>query len=79
MFYYDLSMSDAYDSPGNVSYSISIIIWMTLFVESWKRKQAYIAHQWQVRDLNKNQTERRGFRAVLDVDPETQSIWRRIY
>ena len=29
---------DAFDTEGNVIYSVCIMVWTTCFVESWKRK-----------------------------------------
>ena len=36
-------------SPISILYGLVIMIWATLFNESWKRKQNYIANEWLVR------------------------------
>ena len=36
-------------SPISILYGLVIMIWATLFTESWKRKQNYIANEWLVR------------------------------
>ena len=41
----------AFDTMGNVWYSIFIALWCTILVESWKRKQNAIANQWLMRDF----------------------------
>ena len=37
---------EALDSPMNGVYGLSVAIWATLFVISWKRKQKMIQHIW---------------------------------
>lgn len=51
--YFGLKMPffDAFDDKFNVIYSFLIMLWATLFVESWKRKENSIASKWIVRDL----------------------------
>lgn len=36
-------------SPLCLPYSLIMMIWITVFHESWKRKQNYIANEWLVR------------------------------
>ena len=47
----DVTFFDATDSALNPLYSIFIALWSTFFVESWKRKEAYLANRWDVRDF----------------------------
>lgn len=54
----------------NVLYSIIIALWTTFFVESWKRKQAYLGNRWLVREFEEIAFERKQFKASLDVDVE---------
>lgn len=54
----------------NVLYSIIIALWTTFFVESWKRKQAYLGNRWLVREFEEIAFERKQFKASLDIDVE---------
>ena len=47
------------------------MIWITLFHESWKRKQNLIGNEWLVRDFQDVTTERHNFRHESTIDPET--------
>ena len=38
-----MEYTDAYDSAGNGLYALLIMVWTTMMVESWKRKENYIA------------------------------------
>ena len=38
-------------SPLAIIYGILIMLWITFFHESWKRKQNYIANEWLVRNF----------------------------
>ena len=38
-------------SSISIIYAFCIMIWITLFHESWKRKQNYIASAWLVKDF----------------------------
>ena len=49
-------------SPYSIVYGICIMIWITLFHESWKRKQNYIGNEWLVRDFEDETTERNDFK-----------------
>lgn len=42
---------DATDSALNCLYSIMIALWTTWFVESWKRKENWLANRWLMRDF----------------------------
>lgn len=50
-----------------------------MFVESWKRKENMIANKWLMRDFQDATTERSEFRASIDVDRDTKSIWKVTY
>ena len=58
-------------SPYSIVYGICIMIWITLFHESWKRKQNYIANEWLVRDFEDETTERNDFKHETTIDPDT--------
>jgi len=37
-------------SPLSIIYGLVIMIWVTMFHESWKRKQNYISNEWLMRN-----------------------------
>jgi hypothetical protein len=43
--------TEAFNTPLNTIYCISVLLWTTYFVESWKRKEAKIADTWLMRDF----------------------------
>ncbi|CAH8451474.1 unnamed protein product [Schistosoma turkestanicum] len=45
-----LKMSYLFDHPGSVFYAIFMVIWGVAFLECWKRKNAKLAHRWDVLD-----------------------------
>ena len=51
------------------------MFWTTWLVESWKRKESVIAHKWLMRDFQDSTTERKDFKAALDVDVQTKRKW----
>ena len=46
------------DDGHNQIYALIIIVWCTLVVESWKRKQNAIANLWLMRDFRDKTLER---------------------
>ena len=48
-----------------------MMFWMTLFHESWIRKQNQIANVWLVRDLDDVTTECEDFEHEETIDPDT--------
>ena len=52
------------------------MIWITLFHESWKRKQNYIGNEWLVRTFKDATAERADFKCESTIDPETQHYWK---
>jgi len=38
-------------SPLSILYGLIIMLWVTFFNESWKRKQNYIGNEWLVRNF----------------------------
>lgn len=67
---------DAFDDKFNVVYSFLIMLWATLLVESWKRKESYIANKWLMRDYQEHAELRKEYKFILDVDSETRSEWK---
>jgi len=51
------------------------MFWTTWLVESWKRKENVIAHQWLMRDFQDSTGQRKQFRAALDLDVHTKQKW----
>lgn len=63
------------NTPQNIYYAIFLMFWTTWLVESWKRKESMIGHKWLVRNFKDATTERKEFRAALDVDLTTKKKW----
>lgn len=63
-------------SPLSILYALIIMIWVTLFHESWKRKQNYIGNEWLVRNFQDATTERSDFAHEITIDPDTQHQWK---
>lgn len=60
------------NTPLSFVYGIIMMIWVTLFHESWIRKQNQIANKWLVRNFNDITTECDEFLSETMVDPDTQ-------
>lgn len=45
-------------------------LWSTFYVESWKRKQNFLANRWLVRDYQEISFARQEFKATLNVDQD---------
>ncbi|CAL8079900.1 unnamed protein product [Calicophoron daubneyi] len=45
-----LKISYLFDHPGTVFYAIFMVVWGVTFLEYWKRKNAKLAHRWDVLD-----------------------------
>ena len=63
-------------SPMIIVYAMLTTIWVTLFHESWKRKQNTIGNEWLVRNFQDVTTERTEFRHEVTIDPDTQQQWK---
>ena len=63
------------NTTKNVWYAIFLMFWTTWLVESWKRKESLIAHQWLMRDFQDSTSERKEFKAALDLDVHTKKKW----
>ena len=59
-------------SPLSIIYAIIIMIWITFFHESWKRKQQYIGNEWLVRNFQDATTEHPDFECEITIDPDTK-------
>lgn len=73
-----ITYGDATDSVLNCIYSIFIALWTTIFVESWKRKQNWLANRWLVRDFKEVSFDRKEFRASWNVDVELRHAWKKV-
>lgn len=40
----------ALDTPWNSAFGLFVVFWGTIYVESWKKTQALIQHQWDCSD-----------------------------
>ena len=47
----ELTWKEALQDRLNIVYAVFIMVWSTMFVESWKRKQNYIGNSWLVREF----------------------------
>uniref|UniRef100_A0A1I8HU45 Anoctamin n=1 Tax=Macrostomum lignano TaxID=282301 RepID=A0A1I8HU45_9PLAT len=50
-----IKMSYLFDHPGTVFYSVFIAFWAVTFLENWKRKNASLAHHWDVMDFQEDE------------------------
>jgi len=71
----EIPAGEAFNTTLNIWYAIFLTFWMTFLVESWKRKEAVIAHKWLMRDFADSTTERQQFRYNLDIDVDTKKQW----
>ena len=67
-FRHDESYIEATDSILNPLYSLATAIWSTLFCESWKQKEAWLAGRWLVREFSDFSFDRKEFKSSLDFD-----------
>ena len=73
-----ITYGDATDSVLNVVYSICIALWTTFFVESWKRKENWLANRWLVRDFKEVSFDRKEYKYKLGIDSELRSVWKMV-
>jgi hypothetical protein len=45
------------DNPATVFFSVFMAVWTVLFIEFWKREQAKLQFEWDVTNLNSNESE----------------------
>ena len=62
--------------PLSFVYGVIMMIWITLFNESWIRKQNQIANEWLVRNYQDATTECDDFQCETAVDPDTAHKWK---
>ena len=67
---------DILNTQYNGYYCVFMLLWSTLLVESWKRKQIKIASYWHVRNIPDSTAENKNFVSVSEVNSETKTIWR---
>ena len=53
---------------------MSAILWVVLYVESWKRTQAKIASLWYCNEFKDDKMERFEFKYLADIDIKNKSI-----
>ncbi|KAG0330146.1 hypothetical protein BGZ99_008009 [Dissophora globulifera] len=73
-----------FGSPFSVLYSVSVLLWAIVFIESWKRRERELALWWGVMNVRKSEMRRHQFQGdSIVVDPVTDervpffSPWRR--
>ena len=49
-----------------------MVVWVTLFHESWKRKENLIGNEWLTRNFKDVTLERADFKHESTIDPDTQ-------
>lgn len=69
-------MEDWLNTPLSFLYGLIMMLWITLFNESWIRKQNQIANEWLVRDFHDVTSECDNFMSETTVDPETLHKWK---
>ena len=67
----DKAELEFFNSPLAFFYGIFMMIWVTLFNESWVRKQNSIADKWLVRGFEDITTETNTFKSETVIDPDT--------
>ncbi|PAA91474.1 hypothetical protein BOX15_Mlig021551g3 [Macrostomum lignano] len=50
-----MRISYLFDHPGTVFYSVFVAFWAVTFLENWKRKNASLAHHWDVMDFEEDE------------------------
>ncbi|XP_029904048.1 anoctamin-5b isoform X2 [Myripristis murdjan] len=58
--------SHLFDNEGTVFFAIFMGIWVTLFLEFWKRRQARLAYEWDLVDFEEEQQQ-------LQIRPEFEA------
>ncbi|KAF9200829.1 hypothetical protein BGZ49_008935 [Haplosporangium sp. Z 27] len=73
-----------FGSPFSIFYSLSVIVWAVIFIESWKRREKELALQWGVKNVKKSEARRHAFKGdSVIIDPVTDeetpffSPWKR--
>ncbi|CAG8516637.1 5146_t:CDS:10 [Ambispora leptoticha] len=56
-----------WDNAFTVVFAFFMSIWATCFLESWKRYNAALAHDWGVTCFKKNEQSRPGFRGTVSI------------
>ncbi|XP_075217812.1 anoctamin-4-like [Lycorma delicatula] len=64
-----------FDNPATVFFAIFMSFWATMFLELWKRKQAVIAWEWDLQNVEEDEEPRPEFEASVKTyrtNPVTQ-------
>ncbi len=56
------------DNPYNLIYCVILALWSTVFCEFWKRRQAEIAHSWNMTDFVEGEEEMPDYKADYIMD-----------
>ena len=65
-----------FNTEWNGLYAFILVIWTTLFIESWKRKQNVLASYWHVRNAPEANPENPNFVSATEINEETKTKWR---
>ena len=67
----DVHWEDLLNTEVSFFYGVAVIIWLTLFIVSWRRKQNTIANEWLVRNFRDTTLESKEFKYDAEIDPDT--------
>jgi len=58
-----------YDSPLSGAFSLIVAVWGILMLELWKRKQAHLALEWGMTNIEQEQVDRPEFKGEMKISP----------
>ena len=60
------------NTPLSFIYGLFVMIWSTVYIQSWKRTENIIANEWLVRGYEDRTVKSNNFEAEMAIDPSTQ-------
>ncbi|KAF6017966.1 hypothetical protein EB796_023726 [Bugula neritina] len=67
------TIKEAFDNEATPFYAATICVWSTIFMELWKRKNAVLAYEWDVKDFESSEPDRPSYYGTDTMkDPITQ-------
>jgi len=66
-FWYQYTHDGAFDNAPTVLYSLFLILWTTVFLEAWKRKQCRLAFEWGTDTFQDEEEDRPEYLAACKV------------
>jgi len=71
---FSASMGAVFDNDATPFFALAICLWGSLFLEGWKRKEASLSYQWDVRDFEEEERERPSYVGTRErINPITNS------